>query len=356
MRAVALFLWLGLATGLSRAAEVQLALTECRTLFNVVAPSPKGGEYELHIGDAVTITQDGVEKPISAVFVGRFIGSEGTAKEAVFYEKDNNRLHFMPLKDLKMKRGDGGDIDPEKTYPLTKPVPQQGMTCSSFADFACMLQIRHRTGGKGVKMDSPAERLYILSRALADSYQHRTGWAMHSFTSLAQDALFEYSREKLPQARDKLKETILETLQEGWPVIIHYDIRSWERRGFEGVRHLGSEKTESGSATTGLGTHQWLPMQKRPWFWNWMRKKLWMKEKSPGRHAVVLLGVLEGPNGSKKLLVLDPNWDHPVLWDADELNYAVPAQIDAYKFSWKPREAKPENTEPLEIAPEGPQP
>lgn len=317
-------------TAYSSGAEIQLAVSaDCAVPFRVLAsPSGRGG-YELSFGDGVKVTLDKAGAPIDAVFLGRFVGVDGKATDGAFYEAATDRMHFLPLTDLRMERADGSQVDMGNTFPLVKPVKQHGSTCSSFADFNCLLTIRERTG-QGVPLTTEAQRLFVLSRMLSDTYQNHFGNGISRFSALLIEGSLTMKREEMFVPKGELKKPIVEALEEGWPVILHFDNRSWSSQPFKTIQYAGADKPAQ------VGGHgQWLPM-KKPLPFSGLRKFFGMKL-NDSRHAVVLLGVVEGPKGSRKLLVLDANWDYPVLWDMSELDHGVQADFKAIKFSWAPK-------------------
>ncbi|MBI3543739.1 MAG: hypothetical protein HY075_10750 [Deltaproteobacteria bacterium] len=75
-----------------------------------------------------------------------------------------------------------------------------------------------------------------------------------------------------------------------------------------------------------------------------MTRKLWTPKKwlqrRKGGHMVLALGVFE-VNGERKILVTDPNWQAPRLWDLDELDKAKGASIRAFVVWQAPKPAQP---------------
>jgi hypothetical protein len=121
---------------------------------------------------------------------------------------------------------------------------------------------------------------------------------------------FNYTTFKVPHDKD-FKNAVEKYLKLGWPTLLTFDV-SGEMSVVKYPIIAHDNGIEEASNFT---KHLWMP-------------KLSSQVRKAG-HMVLVQGVFES-NGVKKLLILDPNFQVPRLWDLSVLDNYIGGNIDAF--------------------------
>ena len=274
---------------------------------NAVAASTK---YRLAPGEAVKMQFGDEPAQVAAVFLGRLVPLDGVAKEFAFYEPGRQLVHLILIEKTNIQRPTGEGISADDTAPLVRSINQEGGTCAAYSMFNCMrqMQLLGQDGNDVLKTELESEqgRSGLLVRIVNQLYIEKQN-SSDVLTGLT--TKYGYKSYEIPWNGKKsdLKDAIIKYLNSGWPILLKFDVpKTMSTTDYTIIDHAKEKE---------LSKNLWVP-----------------KGIMPGKgqsHMVTVLGIFE-TDGKQMLLISDPNFQAPRLWDIDELKKANSASIQAY--------------------------
>lgn len=245
------------------------------------------------------------------IFLGRLFSQDGLSNELIFYSSQDKKVYLVDLNDTDLSFPQQED-SLGSLHPLVKSRNQVDATCSAYTMFNCFRQMKLQGStalDSANQLEDEGRRQDLLVGLVFNIYAKNGS----SFDVLSNYATgFGYKVFDIP--RDKEFGTkILSYLKMGWPVVLNFDISPTMDQTQHPIYDLKNEKE--------------------------FDRRLWLPRKAyttpiGGRHAVLALAAIEDQTGKTKIVVMDPNWQVPRLWDPTELDYQETADIHAYVV-WK---------------------
>lgn len=290
-----------------------------RYLVDAGAVAKAPGAYGLARGDRVKL-RAGAAQPVNAVFLGRLVGLDNTTVDLAFYDPTAALIHVIPKDRISITRGTPTEtIAIEDTSPAVRSVNQEGATCAAYSMFNCLRQMQYdgHEGNKKLKdaISNEPGRLSFVVRAVTRLYSDHVADLM-TLDELA--TTYGFKIYKIPYSSAKeLKSEVLKYLGQGWPITLAFDVpNDMTTTPYTIIDHSNDK-----------------PLDRRLW------KPKGMLQGRNSRHMIVALGAFE-VDGKTMILVSDPNWQAPRLWDLDDLDRANPSSMDAIVL-WQENAAPP---------------
>jgi hypothetical protein len=308
--------WTGPGTKAAWAAGKSDCMVE--HLVRVLEPIPFfNGSVD--IGSKVHIVPGGGRAPFNATFIGRSVSVEGRDYYAFFKEGSSSEIFVIPPSDsIRIKSMNGKALTSNSFRSTAFGLSQTGGTCAAYALYNCFrqLDIHQKNGNGDLKKwlkDEPS-RVSFLMGLVNDLYIEARGSS--NLEKIIQKKATELGFEvtDIPGTSRKFKQWMIESLQKGWPVLFRFSHGRTEQEMSYRIVNLASKDDKP------YPTHLFLPVKPG--------------ELSVGGHAVLATGYFEH-NGEHYVIVSDPNFGHPRLWNVDLFDRGYIANMHGWALSEK---------------------
>lgn len=250
--------------------------------------------------------QEKGNSPVSAIYLGHLVSVSGKKEYVGFFEEGNpGILHYVAPERLSFENAG------EEHY-IAKSINQVGSRCAAYSMFNCVRQLKLTNFSTDVADKSLAEeesRSSLLVSILNDYYYNDNFKGNLDAITRVMTPL-KYKTYGIPRDTS-FKSNVEKYVKLGWPTLISFEVpNEMSTVDYYIVGHdAGIEETKA------FGRNLWSPKTQ--------------DQSKHGAHMVLVQGLFEA-NGKKKLLVLDPNFQVPRLWDLDTLDNYSGGNIQAF--------------------------
>ncbi len=269
--------------------------------------------FALQNGDEVTLKIDSQRREHDAVLLGRTVRQDGKTIEVAFYETETKTVHMFPANEVTMRDETDTLVDVEKIFPITRSEEQTGSTCMAYTLYNSMRQIDYTNGERSKKLhkefSDESSRQRFIVKMISEYYLEQNGYDRKVLIYLADTYGIDINRaERSELGIPGVRDAILTSLAKRDPVLITFDVPKFMTDTLYEVFMHATGKAES----RGL----WTPKKEgRTGF---------------GGHAVMATGLITDADDEEWMIMVDPNWSTPRLWNVTELDNIKGGSIQAW--------------------------
>jgi hypothetical protein len=271
------------------------------------------------IGSKVHIVPGGGRAPFNATFIGRSVTVNGKEYYAFFKEGSSSEIFVIPPTDsIRIESMNGQALTSKSFRSTVHSINQVGETCAAYSVFNCFRQLQiHGKQGNGnlnTKLRDEVERVSFLTGLINDLYIEARGSS--NLEKVIQNKAAEHGFEvtNIPGMSRKFKQWMIESLEKGQPVVLRYNHGRDVQEMPYSIVELAHQNGKTYAQTL------WLPVKPG--------------EASTGGHAVLATGYFEH-HGEHYVIISDPNFAHPRLWNVNLFDRGYIANMHGWAISEK---------------------